>query len=97
MSSYTSVHLAERPSPNIIPGKTFYTKTNPKPSASSLKDGEVIFQTLYLSLDPAMRSWLNNTRSYVPPVQIDEVMRGYGIGLIVASKSKSFPVGSDAS
>jgi NADPH-dependent curcumin reductase CurA len=97
MPNYISVHLAERPKDRIIPGKTFKIQTQPIPSASSLKDGEVIFQTLYLSLDPAMRSWLNPTRSYVPPVGINEVMRGYGIGIIVASKCPSFPVGTYAS
>ena len=66
------------------------------PTASSLQDGEVIFQTLYLSLDPAMRGWLNPTRSYVPPVEIGAVMRGNGIGIIVASKSKKYPVGTYA-
>lgn len=97
MPNFTSVCLAERPKDRIIPGKTFKTQTQPVPSAASLKDGEVLFQTLYLSLDPAMRGWLNPTRSYVPPVGINEVMRGYGIGLIAASKCPSFPVSSYAS
>ncbi|EMD85210.1 hypothetical protein COCC4DRAFT_34857 [Bipolaris maydis ATCC 48331] len=96
MPSYTSVHLAERPKDGIVAGKTFTPKSHPVPSASSLKDGEVLFQTLYLSIDPAMRGWLNPTRSYIPPVQIDAVMRGQGIGLIVASKNPKFPVGTYA-
>lgn len=97
MPTFTSVTLAERPKDRIIPGQTFTTKQQPVPDASSLKDGEVLFQTLYLSLDPAMRGWLNNTRSYVPPVGIGEVMRGVGIGIVKASKSQKFPVGSFAS
>lgn len=96
MPSYTSVHLKERPQDAIVLG-TFESKQQPMPSAADLKDGEVIFQTLYLSLDPAMRGWLNPTRSYIPPVKIGAVMRGSGIGLIVASKSKKFPVGTYAS
>ncbi|CAO2656551.1 Nn.00g053540.m01.CDS01 [Neocucurbitaria sp. VM-36] len=96
MPSYTSIHLAERPQSHIIAGKTFTPKTHPMPTAASLQDGEVIFQTLYLSLDPAMRGWLNPTRSYVPPVEIGAVMRGNGIGIIVASKSKKYPVGTYA-
>lgn len=95
MPSFTSVHLAERPKDRIIPGKTFAIKQHPVPT--SLKDGEVLLQTLYLSLDPAMRGWLNPTRSYVPPVQIGEIMRGYGIGIVKASKSAKFPVGAYAS
>ncbi|OAL07175.1 NAD(P)-binding protein [Phaeosphaeriaceae sp. SRC1lsM3a] len=96
MPSYTSIHLAERPQAAIVAGKTFTPKQHPVPSASDLKDGEVLFQTLYLSLDPAMRGWLNPTRSYIPPVEIGAVMRGSGIGLIVASKSSKFPVGTYA-
>ncbi|KAF2682408.1 NADP-dependent leukotriene B4 12-hydroxydehydrogenase [Lentithecium fluviatile CBS 122367] len=97
MATYTSIHLAERPTSLIVPGKTFTTKTQPLPSASSLKDGEVLFQTLYLSLDPAMRGWLNDKRSYIPPVQIGEKMRGVGIGIVKASKSSAFHVGTFAS
>jgi NADPH-dependent curcumin reductase CurA len=37
-----------------------------------------------------------DTRSYVPPVKIGEVMRGSAIGIITASKSRSYPVGSYA-
>jgi NADPH-dependent curcumin reductase CurA len=96
MPSYTSIHLAERPQASIIAGQTFTPKQHSIPTASDLKDGEVLFQTLYLSLDPAMRGWLNPTRSYIPPVEIGAVMRGSGIGLIVASKSSKFPVGTYA-
>lgn len=97
MPSYTSIHLAERPTDAVVAGKTFQSRQSQIPPASSLKDGEVLFQTLYLSLDPAMRGWLNPTRSYIPPVEIGAVMRGTGIGLIVASKSSKFPVGTYAS
>ncbi|KAF2874893.1 hypothetical protein BDV95DRAFT_486579 [Massariosphaeria phaeospora] len=96
MPSYTSVHLAERPKDGIVPGQTFVQKQHPIPDASTLQDGEVLFQTLYLSLDPAMRGWLNDSRSYIPPVQIGEVMRGYSVGIIKASKSQKFPTGSYA-
>lgn len=96
MPQYTSIHLAERPKAAIEAGKTFTPKQHQIPSASDLKDGEVLFQTLYLSLDPAMRGWLNPTRSYIPPVKIGAVMRGTGIGLIIASKSSKFPVGTYA-
>jgi len=95
MPEYTSIHLAQRPSAAIVPG-TFTPKKHTLPAASSLKDGEVLFQTLYLSLDPAMRGWLNPTRSYIAPVEIGAVMRGNGIGLVIASKSQKFPVGSYA-
>ncbi|KAK5086762.1 hypothetical protein LTS08_007175 [Lithohypha guttulata] len=92
--TFTSVTLAERPKANIIPGTTFQTKSdNRTPSPSTLKDGEILIKTLYLSLDPAMRGWLNNTRSYIPPVQIGEVMRGSSVGIILASKSANYKTG----
>ncbi|KAL8991095.1 MAG: hypothetical protein Q9177_000406 [Variospora cf. flavescens] len=91
-----SVHLAKRPRDRIIPGETFALKTGEAPKESDLKDGEVLLQSLYLGLDPAMRGWLNDKRSYIPPVQIGEVMRGIAVGIVKASKSDAFPVGSYA-
>lgn len=95
-STYQSVILAKRPKANIIPGETFTLQTHRAPTASDLKDGEVLFEPLYLSLDPAMRGWLNDTRSYIPPVRIGEVMRGYAVGTVKASRSTAFPVGAYA-
>lgn len=89
----TSVHLAERPKNHIEPTKTFAVQTNPTPSPSDLKDGQVLFQPYYLSLDPAMRGWLNNTRSYLKPVGIGEVMRGESVGVVVASRSSKWKEG----
>ncbi|CAC9894635.1 unnamed protein product [Aureobasidium pullulans] len=93
-SQYQSVHLKARPTSEIVAGETFEVKSNAAPKESDLKDGQVIFRSLYLSLDPAMRGWLNDTRSYVPPVQIGEIMRGVAIGTVEASKSDKFPVGT---
>ena len=56
-------------------------------------DGEIVVKSLYLSLDPAMRGWMNEGKSYIRPVAIGEVMRAGGIGKIVASKSSGFAVG----
>ena len=65
-STYQSIVLAERPKDNIIPGQTFSVKTNPVPTEDDLKDGQVLVETLYLSLDPAMRGWLNGNAAYTP-------------------------------
>jgi NADPH-dependent curcumin reductase CurA len=59
----------------------------------ALADGEVLVKTLYLSLDPAMRGWMNDAKSYIRPVGIGEVMRAGGIGVVLASKSSQFGVG----
>jgi hypothetical protein len=73
----------------------------PKPSdwritneaVREIADGEIVVKTLYLSLDPAMRGWMNEGKSYIRPVAIDEVMRAGGVGKVIASKSPKFAVG----
>lgn len=49
-------------------------------------DGQLRVKLEYVSLDPAMRGWMNEARSYVPPVGIGEVMRAGGIGRVVESR-----------
>jgi NADPH-dependent curcumin reductase CurA len=56
-------------------------------------DGQVLVKTLYLSLDPAMRGWMNEGKSYIPPVGIGEVMRAGGIGKVIESKDPGFKLG----
>jgi len=58
-----------------------------------VEDGGVLVKTLALSLDPAMRGWMNEGKSYIPPVGIGEVMRAGGVGTVIASKSPAFAVG----
>jgi NADPH-dependent curcumin reductase CurA len=57
------------------------------------KEGELVVQLLYISLDPAMRMWINEARSYLPPVGIGEVMRALGLGVVTASRNPRFAVG----
>jgi NADPH-dependent curcumin reductase CurA len=57
-------------------------------------DGEVLVKNAYVSLDPAMRGWMNDARSYIPPVGIGEVMRAFAVGEVLASKDADVPVGS---
>src|ERR1700712_3770878 len=56
-------------------------------------DGGVLVQTLSLSLDPAMRGWMNEGKSYIAPVEIGAVMRAGGIGRVAASRNAGFAVG----
>jgi NADPH-dependent curcumin reductase CurA len=56
-------------------------------------DGGVLIKTLCLSLDPAMRGWMNEGKSYIAPVGIGEVMRAGGIGEVLASRNAAFKVG----
>ena len=70
MSQYTSVHLGARPKDEIVPGETFKLQSNKMPEASDLKDGEVVFKSLYLSLDPAMRGWLNGMKLFLSLINL---------------------------
>ena len=56
-------------------------------------DGQVLVKVLQLSLDPAMRGWMNEGKSYIPPVGIGEIMRAGGIGTVIASKNANFAAG----
>ena len=55
-------------------------------------DGEIAVKVLYASLDPAMRGWINEGESYMPPVAVGEVMRALGVGRVIASKNPGFAV-----
>jgi NADPH-dependent curcumin reductase CurA len=59
--------------------------------------GQILVKALYVSLDPAMRGWMNEGKSYIAPVAIDEVMRATGIGIVVASESAQFAIGDHVS
>tara|TARA_B110000444_G_C18835444_1_gene595681 strand:+ start:1089 stop:2093 length:1005 start_codon:yes stop_codon:yes gene_type:complete len=54
-----------------------------------LKDGEMLIEQEYISLDPAMRGWMNQTRSYIPPVELGDVMRAGSVGRVVKTKGKT--------
>ena len=56
-------------------------------------EGGVLVKTLAISLDPAMRGWMNDGKSYIAPVAIGEVMRAGGIGEVIASKNAAFKIG----
>jgi hypothetical protein len=56
-------------------------------------DGQFVVQVEYVSIDPAMRAWMNAGRSYVPAVEIGEVMRAGGIGRVADTRHADFAVG----
>ena len=59
-----------------------------------LADGGLLIKILYISLDPAMRGWMNEGKSYVPAIKIGEVMRALALGRVVKSKNPAFAVGN---
>lgn len=58
-----------------------------------LKEGEYLTQIKYISIDPAMRGWIDDKPSYLPPVKLGEVMRAGTIGVVAESKNEKFEVG----
>ena len=60
-------------------------------------EGGVLVKSLYLSLDPAMRGWMNEGKSYIAPVGLGEVMRAGGVGRVLASQTDRFAVGDTSS
>lgn len=58
-----------------------------------LGEGEILVENLYLSLDPAMRGWLSTAKSYIPPVEVGEVMRALGVGRVIESRDPGFEIG----
>src|SRR5882757_1050027 len=83
------VRLAKRPVGLPTPANWDMTE-EPIPSAG---DGRILVKIIYLSLDPAMRGWMNEGKSYIPPVGIGEVMRAGGVGRVIESKNPKFAVG----
>ena len=55
--------------------------------------GQIVVKNQYLSLDPAMRGWMNEGKSYIAPVGLGEVMRALGVGQVIASEHPGFAVG----
>ncbi|MBN8504855.1 MAG: NADP-dependent oxidoreductase [Burkholderiales bacterium] len=89
MTVNRQIRLAQRPVG--LPGPECWQLTE-EPVVQP-DEGGVLMQTLAISLDPAMRGWMNEGKSYIPPVEIGAVMRAGGIGRVIASKNPAFPEG----
>jgi NADPH-dependent curcumin reductase len=57
-------------------------------------DGQVVVEVTHISLDPAMRGWMNEGPSYIDPIDLGDVMRALGAGRVIASRSDALPEGS---
>ncbi|MBP6701574.1 MAG: hypothetical protein KA135_10005 [Halioglobus sp.] len=82
--------LAARPVGPIKPGD-FELVEAPMPEPG---DGEVLIETRYLAVEPAMKGWMEARVDYVAPLQLGDVMRGNGLGCVLESSLPRFPVGS---
>ena len=81
--------LKKRPV-GIPDADTWELQTNP---ISEPGEGEILIKHHYISLDPAMRGWMNDMESYIPPIPIGDVMRAGSIGIVEKSNHPKFKVG----
>lgn len=89
MARSRQLRLASRPVGEVQPSNFELVEVElPDPG-----EGQLLVEVTHLSLDPAMRGWMRDMRSYVPPVQIGEVMRALGLGRVLASGSPDFSEG----
>ncbi|WP_068053697.1 NADP-dependent oxidoreductase [Nocardia xishanensis] len=93
MTKTQQVRLARRPS-GLPDADTWNITTEELPE---LIEGQILVEVEFISLDPAMRGWLNDVRSYLPPVGVGEVMRSLDIAKVVASTHPDFAVGDTVS
>jgi NADPH-dependent curcumin reductase len=81
--------LAARPQGTFKPGD-FAWAEDPVPEAG---DGQVLVRTVFLSLDPTNRGWANAAATYLPPVPLGSVMRGFGVGVVESSRDPALQPG----
>jgi NADPH-dependent curcumin reductase CurA len=82
--------LAERPA-GLVDERTIRLEDGPVPRPAP---GEALVKVRFLSIDPTIRTWMNDARGYLPPIGIDEVIRSGGIGEVIASESPRYGVGT---
>jgi NADPH-dependent curcumin reductase len=83
------VRLAARPSG--LPKSTDWDVTEEPVGTPGA--GELMVEIAYVSLDPAMRGWMNAGASYIDPVEVGDVMRAGAVGRVIASEHPGFAVG----
>ena len=82
--------LAKRPPPGLVKRDIWSVEDQPLVEPGP---GQFRVKVGYVSLDPAMRGWINEGKSYVPPVALGEVMRSFSVGTVDASNHPDFKVG----
>jgi len=87
---YKAIKLVKRPGLHITPD-LFETVTLETPA---LEDQQILLKQTHMSLDPAMKGWMTDDRnSYIPPVELGEIMRSSGVAEVVESRNDDFSVG----
>ena len=82
--------------PHGLPDENTWELTEEK--LPDLLEGEILIEHEYISLDPAMRGWMNEARSYIKPIEIDDVMRAGSVGKVIKKSGKTrFNIGDHVS
>ena len=81
--------LAARPK-GMVKESDFRYQESP---ITELSDGQFLVRVLYVAFEPAMRGWMEDRASYIPPIQLGEVMRGVSVGQVIESKHPAFQPG----
>jgi len=89
MTENRQYRLTQRPT-GRVDASTFTLGTSEAPTPGP---GEALIRSLYLSIDPTNRIWITDMPQYMPPVQLGEVMRGYGVGQVVSSNTPDLAPG----
>jgi NADPH-dependent curcumin reductase CurA len=89
MSDPIRFRLARIPA-GLPDAETWTTSHEP---AATPADGELKLAVRYISVDPAMAGWIQPVRSYAEPVQVGEVMKAFGIGEVIESRSERYKAG----
>ncbi|SCZ87282.1 BZ3500_MvSof-1268-A1-R1_Chr2-2g04748 [Microbotryum saponariae] len=101
-STQSRVILINRPTgdinPDITSGKGTFKLEKDVP-VEQPKEGQALIKVEWSSIDPAMRGWLDDSRSYMPPVPLNSVMRAGIVGSIVAlgPNTEGFSIGDHVS
>ncbi|MDY0006043.1 MAG: NADP-dependent oxidoreductase [Spongiibacteraceae bacterium] len=93
MPSINRQWLLKRRPQGMLKESDFEYREAPMP-AVDLAAGQVLIKNLYFSFEPAMRGWLDDVPSYMPPVAIGEVMRASTVGQVMRSSNPSLPEGA---
>ena len=81
--------LAERPS-GMVNERTIRMEETDIPVAGP---GEALARVRYLSIDPTIRTWMDDAPGYLPPIAIDEVVRAGGIAEVIESNTPQYKLG----
>jgi NADPH-dependent curcumin reductase len=81
--------LAQRPTAMVDESTTRLEQTE----MPDLQDGEALVKVRYISIDPTIRTWMDDAPGYLPPIAIDEVVRSGGVGEVIESRTDAYAQG----